>query len=165
MTRPADPRDKILDRGTLLRRFGRPRPSTLVFTTGCFDLLHRGHLEYLHRARALGDALVVALNSDASVRRLKGPGRPIVPEDDRAFLLASLTFVDGVTLFPEPTPRELISALLPDVLVKGGDYRADQVVGRHEVETAGGRVVVLPYLEGRSTTELLQRIREDPHAS
>jgi len=157
-----DPGGKILSRGELLRRFGRPRSERLVFTNGCFDLLHRGHAEYLNAARGLGDALVVALNSDDSVRRLKGNGRPVLPHADRAWVIAALESVDAVTFFDEDTPLELIAVLLPDVLVKGGDYRAEEVVGRTEVEAAGGRVVIVPFLAGRSTTDLLQRIRTLP---
>jgi len=156
------PATKILPRAELLRRYGRPRTGRLVFTNGCFDLLHRGHIEVLYEARALGDALVVGLNADASVRRLKGPGRPLVPEEDRALLLAALACVDAVTIFPEDTPRALIAALLPDVLVKGGDYAPDQVAGREEVEAAGGQVVILPYRDGWSTSELVRRIRAAP---
>jgi rfaE bifunctional protein nucleotidyltransferase chain/domain len=149
--------EKILSRARLLKRFARPRNVSVVFTNGCFDLLHRGHVEYLFAARALGDALVIGLNTDVSVGRIKGAGRPLTPEADRAVVLAALTCVDAVTFFDEDTPRELIAALLPDVLVKGGDYEPAQIVGRDEVEAAGGRVVVLPYLEGRSTTNILQR--------
>ena len=152
--RPRDPRAKILDRGELLRRFGRPRAERVVFTNGCFDLLHRGHVEVLSGARAFGDVLVVGLNSDASVRRLKGAPRPLVSEEDRALVLAALEAVDAVTVFEEDTPRELIAALLPDVLVKGGDYRPEDVVGRREVEDAGGVVRILPLVEGRSSTAL-----------
>lgn len=154
-----DPAGKILSREEVLRRWARPRQGRLVFTNGCFDLLHRGHAEYLAGARRLGDALLVALNTDDSVRRLKGPGRPIANEADRAYVIASLEAVDAVTLFDEDTPRELIAALLPDVLVKGGDYRPEDIVGREEVEAAGGRVLVLPLVQGRSTTRLLERIR------
>src|SRR5690554_2423971 len=114
------PGDKVLARTELIARFGRPRERRVVFTNGCFDLLHRGHVEYLHAARELGDALVVGLNGDDSVRRLKGPDRPLVPEEDRAIVLAGLGCVDAVTLFNEDTPADLIAALLPDVLVKGG---------------------------------------------
>lgn len=156
---PVAPAKKVLSREALLERFGRPRSGTLVFTNGCFDILHRGHVEYLYAARALGDALVVGLNTDASVRRLKGEGRPLNGQDDRAIVLAGLGCVDAVTLFDEDTPRDLIATLLPDVLVKGGDYRPEDVVGREEVERAGGRVVILPYLEGRSTTGLVRRIQ------
>ena len=149
---------RILSGETLLARFGRPRDRRLVFTNGCFDLLHRGHVEHLAQARALGDILVVGLNSDASVRRLKGVGRPLVAEADRAAALAALRSVDAVTLFDEDTSLELISALLPDVLVKGGDYDLDGIVGREVVEEAGGEVRVLPFLEGYSTTRMLDRL-------
>ncbi len=160
MTLPAGPR--LLARETLLARFGRPRERTVVFTNGRFDLLHPGHVEYLAQARALGDVLVVGLNSDASVRRLKGAGRPLVAEADRAAVLAGLRSVDAVTLFDEDTPLELISALLPDVLVKGGDYDLDGIVGRDAVEKAGGDVRVLPFVEGYSTTDILTRLKEIP---
>jgi rfaE bifunctional protein nucleotidyltransferase chain/domain len=155
------PADKILDRQDLVARLGRPRQATLVFTNGCFDILHRGHVAYLHQARALGDALVVGVNSDASVRRLKGEGRPVVPDEDRAFVLAGLGCVDAVTLFDEDTPATLIAELLPDILVKGGDYSPDAVVGRDVVEAAGGRLVLIPFVTGRSTTGILQQIREN----
>ena len=148
---------KILTLPELVERFGRPRSDTVVFTNGCFDLLHRGHVEYLTAARQLGDRLVLGLNTDASVSRLKGPGRPVTPEQDRATVLAGLAAVDAITFFDEDTPRNLIATLLPDVLVKGGDYRPEDIVGKTEVEAAGGRVIVLPYLEGRSTTDILQR--------
>ena len=140
-----------------------PRKTTLVFTNGVFDVLHRGHVEYLNAARALGDALIVALNTDASVRRLgKGTDRPVNTERDRAIVLAGLACVDYVTFFDDDTPRNIINELLPDVLVKGGDYTADTIVGRDEVEAAGGRVVVIPFVQGHSTTELLRKIRENP---
>ena len=152
--------DKVLSRSELLERYGRPRANTLVFTNGCFDLMHPGHVHYLAAARALGDALVVAVNTDDSVRRLgKGVGRPLVPEGDRALVLAALSSVDAVCLFAEDTPRELLSGLLPDVLVKGGDYAPHLVVGRDEVEAAGGRVELIPFVEGYSTTELVRRIQ------
>lgn len=156
------PAEKIFSREDLLARFGRPRDYRLVFTNGCFDILHRGHVEYLHQARALGDVLVVGVNTDASVHALKGPGRPVVPEGDRAAILAALESVDAVTLFGEPTPQALIGALLPDILVKGGDYSPDQIVGKGAVEAAGGKVLVLPFFQGRSTTDLLQTIRGTP---
>ena len=159
MRTPRSPRDKVLPRSDLLREFGRPRDHRLVFTNGCFDLIHRGHVEYLHAARSLGDALVVAVNADASVERLKGPGRPAVPQGDRALVLAALESVDAVTLFNEDTPRELLAALLPDILVKGGDYSPEEIVGKEEVEAAGGRVEVIGFIEGRSTTQLIKRIR------
>lgn len=134
----------------------------LVFTNGCFDLLHPGHVQNLEEARALGDALIVGLNSDASVRELKGVGRPVVCEQERAELLAALECVDAVVIFNDPTPRETIAALLPDVLVKGGDWPDDQIVGREEVENAGGRVVSIPVVPPYSTTALLETIRNLP---
>ena len=159
---PPRPEEKVLARDALVTRYRRPRDGVLVFTNGCFDLLHRGHVAYLSAARSLGDTLVVGVNTDASVRRLdKGSGRPLVAEADRAYVVASLECVDAVCLFGEDTPRELISALLPDVLVKGGDYRLDDVVGREEVEAGRGRVVLIPFVEGYSTTELMRRIREE----
>ncbi|HEU0014637.1 MAG TPA: D-glycero-beta-D-manno-heptose 1-phosphate adenylyltransferase [Longimicrobium sp.] len=160
MNVPVPPADKILTREQAVRRFGRPRPGTVVFSNGCFDVLHRGHVEYLFAARALGDALVVGLNTDDSVRRLKGAGRPVNGEDDRAWVLAGLACVDAVTFFAEDTPRELIAALLPDVLVKGGDYTEDTIVGAAEVRAAGGRVEVIPLVPGRSTTAILERARQ-----
>lgn len=150
---------KLLAIDELLARHGRPRGGRLVFTNGCFDILHRGHVEYLAAARALGDKLVVGLNTDASVARLKGLHRPYVPLDDRAAVLAALTSVDVITPFDSDTPRALIAALLPDVLAKGGDYVLEEMIGREEVQAVGGAVVVVPYLPGRSTTELARRIR------
>lgn len=158
---PGSTADKVLGRDALVERFGPGRSETVVFTNGCFDLLHLGHVIYLERARALGDALVVGLNTDASVRRLeKGSGRPFVSEHDRARVLAGLEAVDAVCLFDEDTPAELIAALVPDVLVKGADYALDEVVGRATVEAAGGRVELVELVEGRSTTELVRRIQE-----
>ena len=157
---PMPPAEKILTLDELLRRFARPRSATVVFTNGVFDILHRGHVEYLYAARALGNALVVGLNTDESVRRLgKGEDRPINAEGDRAMVLAGLACVDAVTLFGDDTPRALIAALLPDVLVKGGDYSIDAIVGADEVRAAGGRVEVIPLVAGRSTTRILQRAR------
>ncbi len=131
----------------------------LVFTNGCFDLLHPGHVALLEAARGEGDLLVVAINSDASVRALKGPDRPVVPEAERAEALRALEAVDRVVIYGEPTPRETIEALVPDVLVKGADWARDAIVGRDEVEAAGGRVVRVEIVPGRSTTALLERIR------
>src|ERR1051325_10563503 len=133
---------KVMSREELVRERDRVRREgkLLVFTNGCFDLLHPGHVRYLAQARALGDALIVALNSDRSVRALKGAGRPILNERERAEVIAALATVDYVTRFDEETPRELIAALLPDVLVKGGDWPIEQIVGREEVEAAGGQV-------------------------
>ena len=152
----------ILSLEQAILRFAREKRNgrRVVFTNGCFDLLHPGHIRLLEEARALGDMLVVGLNGDASVRILKGEGRPIIPEQERAEILAAFECVDAVVIFNEPTPREIISALLPDVLVKGGDWRPDQIIGREEVEAAGGRVVSIPVVPGHSTTALLQKIRE-----
>ena len=142
-------------------RFGREKRNGLriVFTNGCFDLLHPGHIQSLEQARSLGDALIVGINGDASVRELKGPGRPILPELERAEILAALECVDAVVIFHEVTPRETIAALLPDVLVKGGDWAGDQIIGREEVEAAGGRVVSVPVVPGYSTTAILAKMR------
>lgn len=132
----------------------------VVFTNGCFDLVHPGHVSYLEEARSLGDALIVAVNTDASVRRLgKGPGRPVNPEGDRARVLAALAAVDRVVLFDEDTPLQILTELKPDVLVKGGDYRETEMVGREVVLARGGQVQVLPFREGYSTTFLLERLR------
>ncbi|HEY0098924.1 MAG TPA: D-glycero-beta-D-manno-heptose 1-phosphate adenylyltransferase [Pyrinomonadaceae bacterium] len=132
----------------------------LVFTNGCFDILHVGHVRYLEAARALGDALLVAINSDASVRALKGESRPVMSEAERAEMLAALGAVSYVTIFDANSPRTLIQELLPDVLVKGGDYQPDEIHGREEVEAAGGRVLALPFIEGVSTTDIIERIRK-----
>jgi len=131
----------------------------VVFTNGCFDILHVGHVRYLREARARGDLLVIGMNSDRSVRRLKGAGRPLVRERERAEVLAALEMVDYVTIFDEDTPAELIAELRPDILVKGGDYRTEEVVGREIVEASGGRVVIVPLVRGQSTTGLIRRIR------
>lgn len=153
---------KVLTLEQAIVRFGREKRNgkRVVFTNGCFDLLHPGHIRGFEQARALGDVLIVGLNSDASVRQLKGPTRPIIPERERAEILAALESVDAVMIFDELTPREVISQLLPDVLVKGGDWPGDQIVGREEVEAAGGRVVSIPLVPGYSTTAILQKIRE-----
>ena len=131
----------------------------VVFTNGCFDLLHAGHAAYFQQARALGNALIVGLNTDASVRRNKGPSRPVIPEHERAEVLAALEAVDAVCLFDQDTPRQLITTLAPDVLVKGADWELDAIVGREEVEAAGGRVERIPLTEGRSTTKLIEAVR------
>jgi D-beta-D-heptose 7-phosphate kinase/D-beta-D-heptose 1-phosphate adenosyltransferase len=157
----------ILTLEQAILRFGHEKRNgrRVVFTNGCFDLLHPGHIRSLEHARELGDVLIVGLNSDASVRRLKGEGRPAIPERERAEILAALETVDAVVIFDEPTPHEVIARLLPDVLVKGGDWPGDQIVGREEVEAAGGRVVSVPVVPGYSTTELLRKIREGTPAS
>ena len=132
----------------------------IVFTNGVFDLLHPGHVRYLCDARALGDALIVGLNADESVRRNKGPGRPITPERERAEILGALECVDAVVVFGEDTPHEIIVALQPDILVKGADWAADRIVGRDIVEARGGRVVRIPVEQGYSTTTLIARVRD-----
>jgi len=136
------------------------RKKKLVFTNGCFDLLHPGHIQSLEAARALGDALVVAINTDRSVRTIKGSERPIINQDERAELLDALEAVDYVTWFDEPTPRELIATVLPDILVKGADWGEGEVVGEREVVAAGGRVMRIPLAAGYSTTNLIKRARE-----
>lgn len=131
----------------------------VVFTNGCFDLLHPGHIKYLNDAKALGDVLILGLNADASIARLKGDSRPINPLHDRAAMLYGLTSIDAVVAFEEDTPQKLIAMLLPDVLVKGGDYQADDIVGAKEVREAGGEVIVVPFLEGYSSSKLIERIK------
>src|SRR5689334_3752107 len=153
---------KILSTERMLAERERLRAvgTRLVFTNGVFDLLHVGHVRYLAQARALGDALVVAINSDRSVRELKGADRPVFAEDERAEILAALRHVDYVVVFDDISPRSLIRRLLPDVLVKGGDYQLDEIHGREEVEAAGGKVISLPFVAGASTTSLLQRMKQ-----
>jgi D-beta-D-heptose 7-phosphate kinase/D-beta-D-heptose 1-phosphate adenosyltransferase len=131
----------------------------VVFTNGCFDLLHPGHIRGFEQARALGDVLIVAINSDSSVKFLKGADRPIIPQDERAEILAALAAVDYVVVFDELTPREIVARVLPDVLVKGGDWGENEIVGREEVEAAGGRVVSIPLEPGYSTTAIIEKIR------
>ena len=131
-----------------------------VFTNGCFDILHTGHTRYLQVAKSYGDALIVAVNSDESVRKIKGPKRPIMPQAERAELVAALAVVDFVTVFEEEDPHALIAALAPDVLVKGGDWEVDQIVGREIVEAGGGKVYSIPYIEGASTTGIIERVLE-----
>ena len=157
----ATPMGKIVSQEELIEIATREKRAghRVVFTNGCFDLLHPGHVRCLAEARALGDLLIVAVNSDRSVRTIKGPERPLVPEQDRAEVLASLASVDYVTIFDEPTPRELISRVLPSLLVKGADWAPGEIVGREEVEAAGGRVVPIPLAPGYSTTKLVERIR------
>ena len=138
---------------------GYDRSRKLVFTNGCFDILHRGHIEYLYQARNLGDALMVGVNTDNSVKRLKGEMRPMNGEYDRMMLLASLYFVDYVVLFDEDTPLQLIKSVRPDILVKGGDYTRDTIVGADFVESTGGEVVVISFVEGYSTTKVINKMR------
>jgi D-beta-D-heptose 7-phosphate kinase/D-beta-D-heptose 1-phosphate adenosyltransferase len=153
--------EKILTHEALMneRQHLRRAGKRLVFTNGVFDILHVGHVRYLAQARELGDALVVAINSDASVRKLKGEARPLVNQNERAEVLSALSSVDYVTVFDDISPRPLIAKLLPDVLVKGGDYALDQIHGRQEVEAAGGRVVSLPFVEGSSTSQIIERMK------
>src|SRR6266566_3199662 len=146
------PLDRAVEAVAELKRQGK----RVVFTNGCFDLLHPGHTRYLAEARKLGDALLVAVNSDRSVRALKGPGRPVLPQQERAEILAALASVDYVTIFDDPTPRSLIMRMLPQVLVKGADWGPSEIVGREEVEAAGGRVVSIPLVPGFSTSALIQ---------
>jgi D-glycero-beta-D-manno-heptose 1-phosphate adenylyltransferase len=155
-------RARILSLHEAILQFGRGKRNgrRVVFTNGCFDLLHPGHIETLEKARSLGEVLIVGVNSDRGVREMKGAGRPIVPEQERAELLAALECVDAVVIFDEPTPREIVAALLPDVLVKGGDWASDRIVGREEVEAAGGRVVSIPVVAGYSTSAMAEKIRK-----
>ena len=151
----------VLTLDELILQFGREKRNgkRVVFTNGCFDVLHPGHLHSLESARALGDCLIVGLNGDESVRSLKGAGRPVIPAGERAEILASLECVDAVVVFEDLTPQKVIAALLPDVLVKGSDWPGNQIVGRADVEAAGGRVVLVDTVPGYSTKEILKRIR------
>ncbi len=142
------------------REIWREQGKRVVFTNGCFDLLHPGHITYLQDAKALGDVLIIGLNDDASIQRLKGDARPVNPLADRAVMLMALKSVDKVVAFSEDTPFHLISALLPDILVKGGDYTPDNIVGADVVQTAGGHVTTIPFLDGYSSTRLMQKIIE-----
>jgi rfaE bifunctional protein nucleotidyltransferase chain/domain len=153
-------REKILSLEELVRaRAGlRAGGRAVVFTNGCFDLMHPGHVRYLEQARGLGDALVVALNSDRAVRELKGPARPILFEAERAEVVAALGCVDFVTVFDDVSPLDTVVAVAPDVLVKGGDWGIDRIIGRDEVEGAGGRVLSLPFVDGCSTSDVIERI-------
>jgi D-beta-D-heptose 7-phosphate kinase/D-beta-D-heptose 1-phosphate adenosyltransferase len=153
-------REKIKKRDDLRRIIQdlKAEGKRIIFTNGCFDLLHLGHVRYLEEAKSLGDILVVGVNSDASVRSLKGPTRPILPEEERAEILAGLGCVDYVTIFDEPTPSNLISLLLPHILVKGGDWTKEATVGWKAVEGAGGEVVILSFVEGSSTSHLIETI-------
>jgi D-beta-D-heptose 7-phosphate kinase/D-beta-D-heptose 1-phosphate adenosyltransferase len=157
----SDSESKIKNRDVLatIIEAEKKKGKRIVFTNGCFDLLHAGHVRYLNEARALGEVLVVGLNADSGVRRLKGPGRPVLPESERAEILAALAAVDAVVLFSEDTPLTLVEALSPDVLVKGGDWKVEDIVGGDHVRSKGGRVLSLPTRPGRSTSALLGRLR------
>ena len=150
---------KSLDELKRIAEQARRDGKTVVLTNGCFDLLHRGHVHILREAKALGDILIVAINSDRSVKAIKGPSRPVLSESDRTELLAAMEMVDYVALFDEPDPYDLIAAVKPNVLVKGGDWGSDQIVGADIVKRNGGKVAVIPYLKGFSTTEIIERIR------
>lgn len=153
--------NKILERNELREKMEelRNKGKKIAFTNGCFDILHVGHVRYLREARKTADVLVLALNSDSSVRSIKGEKRPLMNEKERAEILAALEFVDFVTIFPELTPLELINYLKPDVLIKGGDWPEEKVVGREEVKQWGGRVAIIPEVEGKSTTNIVEKIK------
>ena len=150
------PKDLIKIRRDLKRAGKR-----VVFTNGCFDLIHGGHISLFKRAKKWGDALIVALNTDASVRKIKGPSRPIFPLKERLEVLEAIESIDYLTWFSEETPQKIIAALLPDVLVKGGDWKPQEVVGKREVEAAGGRVVIIPYLKGHSSSAVIHKILQN----
>ena len=153
--------DKLKSVGELseIAAQARAKGKTVVFTNGCFDLLHRGHVHMLREAKGQGDLLIVAMNSDSSVKAIKGPSRPIMPESDRVELIAAMEMVDYVVVYDEPDPYNLIAAIKPNVLAKGGDWSSDKIIGADIVERHGGRVAVIPYLEGFSTTEIIERIK------
>ena len=142
------------------RKRAKREGKKVVFTNGCFDLLHRGHIEYLKKAKSLGDLLIVGVNSDHSVRKIKGKGRPLVREEDRSYLLSSLESVDYVIIFRETSPEMLIEKVNPDILVKGGDYKREVILGREAVQRSGGKVLTLPLVKGYSTRKLIQRIKK-----
>ncbi len=154
--------NKILDRKTLLENINKLRKENkkIAFTNGCFDILHVGHVRYLQEAKKTADILVLALNSDSSVQSLKGEERPLVPQDERAEILAALEFIDFVTIFPEVTPLELINYLKPDIIIKGADWSEDKVVGGDNVKKWGGRVILIPFVEGKSTTNIVEKIKK-----
>ena len=151
--------DTLSEISTMIQR-ARSEGKTIVFTNGCFDILHRGHVAYLQKAKSLGDILIVGMNTDASVQKLKGPDRPVNTLEDRAFVLAALKSVDYVIAFDEDTPINLITTLKPDILVKGGDYSLETIVGAQEVIESGGRVEIIPFVEGKSTTSIIDSIKK-----
>jgi rfaE bifunctional protein nucleotidyltransferase chain/domain len=150
---------KTLDQLKVITAEARINGKVVVFTNGCFDLLHRGHVHLLREAKALGDILIVAINSDKSVKSIKGPTRPVLSETDRLDLIAAMEMVDYLVLFDQPDPTLIISALAPDILVKGGDWPAEEVIGANIVRNRGGKVVSIPYLQGYSTTKIIEKIR------
>jgi D-beta-D-heptose 7-phosphate kinase/D-beta-D-heptose 1-phosphate adenosyltransferase len=147
-----------LDQLIKIRKMAKRNRQNVVFTNGCFDILHRGHVECLRKAKTFGNLLIVGLNSDSSVKKLKGPKRPIVPQEDRAAILASLEMVDYVYVFDEETPHRIISALIPDVLVKGGDYKKKQIVGKEVVESHGGKVLTIEEVKAKSSKNIIRKI-------
>ena len=153
---------KITSTGDIVKKVAQWRflSKTIAFTNGCFDILHPGHIASLSEAARVADILIVGLNSDSSVQGLKGPGRPVNNEESRALLLASLSLVDAVVLFSEPTPLELIKLIMPDFLVKGGDYKIEEIAGAREVLAAGGKVLINPIVEGFSTTSLIEKLKQ-----
>lgn len=154
--------NKILERKILQEKLEalRKEGKKIAFTNGCFDILHVGHVRYLREAKKTADVLVLGLNSDSSVRSIKGEKRPLTPEEERAEILASLECIDFVTVFPELTPLELINYLKPDIIIKGGDWTEDKIVGRDDVKKWGGRVIIIPEVEGRSTTNIVEKIKK-----
>ena len=152
------PKIKNLRQLVRIRQALRRQRKKVVFTNGCFDILHRGHIECLRKAKSFGDVLIVGLNSDSSVRKIKGDKRPILPQGDRAEILASLEMVDYVVIFREKTPLDLIASLVPDILTKGGDYKKNEIVGREIVESSGGRVILVKQIPGRSTRNVIGKI-------
>ncbi len=154
--------NKILERGALRNKLEvlRKKGKKIAFTNGCFDILHVGHVRYLREAKKTADVLVLALNSDSSVRSIKGEKRPLINEKERAEILAALEFINFVTIFEESTPLELIKYLKPDILIKGGDWPEEKVVGREEIKKWGGRVVIIPEVEGKSTTNIVEKIKQ-----
>ncbi len=154
--------NKILDRNTLKNELDplRKQGKKIAFTNGCFDILHVGHVRYLREAKKTADILVLALNSDTSVKKIKGEKRPLVTQEDRAEIMAALEFIDFVTIFDETTPLELINLLKPDVLIKGGDWAEDKVVGRDEIKKWGGKLTLIPKINGKSTTSIVDKIRQ-----
>lgn len=154
--------DKILNRKILQEKLDdlRKEGKKIAFTNGCFDILHVGHVRYLRAAKKTADVLVLALNSDSSVQSIKGEKRPLVPQEERAEILAALEFIDFVTIFPELTPLELINYLKPDIIIKGGDWPEDKVVGRNDVKKWGGCVILIPEVEGKSTTNIVEKIKK-----
>lgn len=149
---------KVLSELIRIRKDLKKEGQKVVFTNGVFDILHRGHVEYLEKAKSLGDVLMLGLNSDASVKKFKGEDRPVMGQEDRAMVLAGLASVDYICLFEEETPANLIRELIPDILVKGGDYRIDDIVGRETVEANGGKVVTIDLVEGQSTTSIIEKM-------